>query len=104
MDQRELLDCIFLQSWNTSQRSSAILLGQNKAGQKKDVTITLKMHQNIYKYLQQLAEAACLPVEEFLVDCAAHGMVGLGILFGTVECQVKREYEDLHKEGRVVEH
>ncbi|MEI6125141.1 MAG: hypothetical protein WCQ99_01175 [Pseudomonadota bacterium] len=104
MDEKKILESIYKQTRNSPERPSTVILGLNKEGEFVEHTVKLQIHKDIYIHLKDLAETAGMPVEDFLIDCTAHGYIELGMIFDSIKIEEAGEYEEMRKEGNMIEH
>ena len=104
MNAKKLMESMYKQARNWPERPSHKILGLNKEGEIYEQTVCVRINKKIFDRFQELSEIVGLPVEDFMVDCIAHGFIELGVIYDMIMVKEAGELDEMRQRGHVTEH
>ena len=102
MTSNSLLEALYMAARHSGERPSTSILRLDTEDEKVGINITFPLSALIYERMKELAEFSDSSIEEFMIDCLAHGFVEIGKMIGVIAI---KEADMLEKYGKdIVEH
>ena len=104
MKAKKLLESMYKQARSWPERPSTAILGLDREGAMYEQTVSVRIHKKIFDRFQELSEIVGMPVEDFMVDCIAHGFIELGMIYDMIKVKEAGELDEMRQAGHVPEH